>query len=87
MGAVIANEVIATATLTLPLARGNATGIFRLADRTADTTTNGGIVVTASLNGTVVMTTVTQADGTYTFPFPGLPENIGSERYPHRAGK
>jgi len=85
VGQVVAGGTTSLGSTRLPYARGNATGVFRLEDKVDDLSAHGGILVTALRDGEVMAQTVTEPDGTYTFPVPGLPVTVDTQRYEVRA--
>ncbi len=85
VGQVVAGQPTAVGTTRLAYARGNVTGVFRFEDKADDLSAHGGILVSAVLNGDIIDQTVTEPDGSYTFPVPGLVVTVGSDRYELRA--
>jgi|GEM_PF-1147902 len=85
VGQVIAGGVTSLSTTRLPFARGNLTGIFQLEDKVDDVSAHGGILVAAVRDGEVMAQTVTEPDGRYTFPLPGVPVTVDAQRYEVRA--
>ena len=78
---ILSGETVTLGTVDMSVARGNITGIFRKGDQEESDEGHAGIRVTADLNGHVVMETYTQDDGSYNFPYPGLPVTVGLESY------
>jgi hypothetical protein len=80
VGEVVAGETVLLPTVLLPVSRGNITGVFQRQGIT-DPLGHGGILVEALFGGVVVAITVTEPNGDYRFPFPGVPVTVGTDRY------